>query len=82
MNDLSEESDHQSSLQCCQGFETTMREIYPLPSIDIGDRWQVPLPPKKIQKNFLLGNYHVKFVHFVNFSCIYFWAKKSFPLQI
>jgi len=35
-------------------------------------------PPKKIRKIFL-GKNHVKFGHFVNFSCIYFRAKMSCP---
>jgi len=37
--------------QCCQGFETTMREIYPLPSIGVGDGWKVPPPKKNNGKN-------------------------------
>ena len=39
--------------QCCQGFETTMREIYPHPSIGVGHGWQVPPPNKKNLENIL-----------------------------
>jgi len=40
-------------LQCCQGFETTMREIT-LPSIGVGDVWQVP-PAKKNREKYFSG---------------------------
>ena len=39
-----------------------------------------PPQKKKIGKNYISGKYHVKFGHFVNFSCIYFGQKCLAPL--
>jgi len=36
-------------------------------------------PPKKNLKKYFLVSYHVKFRHFVNFSCIYSQTKKYCP---
>jgi len=38
-----------------------------------------PPPKKKIGKKYFSGKNHVKFGHFVNFSCMYFRAKMSCP---
>ena len=68
-------------LHCCQGFETTMRGIYP-PSTGVGDRWQgARANSQKLGKIFLC-NYHIKFGHFVNFAYIYFQAKTSCPPKL
>jgi len=45
-------------------------------------RWQVPPPPIKNLEKYFSGNYHVKFGHFVNFSCTYFWAKSLTPSKV
>jgi len=39
----------------------------------------LPLPPQKIGKKYFSGKNHVKFGHFVYFSCTYFRAKMSPP---
>ena len=78
-------------MQCCQGFETTMREIYLLPSIGIRDGGRGHMPPprkKKKSQKYFSGNCRVKFGHFranmffghfVHFLYIYFQAKTSCP---
>ena len=44
-------------------------------------RWVAGAPLQKMEKYFW-GNYHVEFGHFVNFSCIYFWAKSLAPSKV